>query len=95
MEREKINNHKAVTDEEFEIIDSLYFIISFEDLKSELTWEEIVLKDKLLKLIKKGWVKCLKKGSDEEIEDLRDFEFQYKNYNYLATKEGLLTHNSK
>lgn len=84
-----------MTDEEFQIIDTLYFIISFEDIKSELSCEENVLRDKLLGLIQKGWVKCFKKGSEEELEDLMDFEFQYKNYNYLATKEGLLAHNSK
>jgi hypothetical protein len=84
-----------LTNEEFDLLDNLYFIISFEELKAELGWEEIVLKNRLLELIQKDWVKCLKKGSDDLIEGTSDFEFQYKKYNYLATKEGLLAHNSK
>jgi hypothetical protein len=84
-----------LTNEEFDLLDNLYFVISFEEVQTELEWEEIVLKNKLFELIQKGWVKCFKKGSDDLIEGISDFESQYKNYNYLATKEGLLAHNSK
>jgi hypothetical protein len=84
-----------VTDEEFDLLDSLYFVISFEEIKAELGWQETVLRNMLQSLLKKGWVKCFKKGTDEEIEGISDFESQYQNYNYLATKEGLHAHNSR
>jgi len=84
-----------LTDQEFELLDALYFVASFEELKAELHWEEFVLRDRLLDLYHKGWLKCLNYTKDEEVDDLKDFEFQYKNYHYLASKEGLLAHNSK
>jgi hypothetical protein len=84
-----------VTDEEFELLDSLYFISSFDAIKSELRWQELVLKERLIELIKKGWVKCLETSSDHEIEDMTKFDLNYKNWNYLVTKEGLFAHNSR
>lgn len=84
-----------MTDTEFEILDTLYFLISFEELRIELGFTEEVLKEELIQLIKKCWVKYMEKITDREIDDLKEFEFHYKNYNYLATKEGLFAHNSK
>jgi hypothetical protein len=84
-----------VTDEDFDLIDSLYFISSFDAIKAELRWQEAVLKERLHQLIIKGWVKCLEIGSDIEIEDINNFDLHYKNYNYLVTKEGLFAHNSR
>lgn len=84
-----------MTDIEFEILDSLYFLVSFEELKTELGYSEEILKKELLQLIKKGWVKFMEKITDREIDDLKEFEFHYNEYNYLATKEGLFAHNSK
>jgi hypothetical protein len=46
-------------------------------------------------MIKKGWVRFYKNNTDEILgEDLK-FENNYKNYYYLASKAGLLAHNSK
>lgn len=84
-----------MTNEEFDLLDSLYFISSFDAIKSELSWQEPVLKERLHQLIVKGWVKCLETGSDQEIEDLHNYDLHYKNYNYLVTKEGLFAHNSR
>lgn len=84
-----------MTDQEFDLLDALYFVTGFEELRTELDWEEIVLKDRLIQLIGKGWVKCLKSRSDEEVEDMKDIEIHYKKYHYLATKAGLFAHNSR
>ncbi|MBX9852510.1 MAG: hypothetical protein K2X86_12235 [Cytophagaceae bacterium] len=84
-----------MTDKEFEILDLLYFTVPFEELKKELDWNEADIIEELVKLIKKGWVKCLYKVTEEEVEDLSQFKTEYKNYNYLATKEGLFAHNSR
>jgi DNA-binding Lrp family transcriptional regulator len=83
-----------MTDKEFEILDILYFTVPFEELQNELGWDEETVKSEVYKLIEKGWVKCLAKVSEEEVEDFSRFKNEYKNYNYLATKEGLFAHNS-
>ena len=84
-----------MTDLEFDIMDELYFIISFEELMKNLSMEESELLNALHALIQKGWVKCLEKESDEEPETMDNFKAEFKKYNYLATKAGLLAHNSK
>ncbi|HVD98629.1 MAG TPA: hypothetical protein VNB90_10535 [Cytophagaceae bacterium] len=83
-----------MTDREYEILDALYFTISFEGVKKELQTEETQLRDELLALIEKGWVKCLEKITEKEIE-LALVKNNYKEYNYLASKKGLLAHNSR
>ena len=84
-----------MTDREYEILDALYFTISFESLQKELEAEELKLKDELLSLIEKDWVKCLEKISEEEIEDIELIKVNYKKYNFLASKKGLTLHNSR
>ena len=84
-----------MTDREYEILDALYFTVSFEALKKELETEELKLKEELLALIEKDWVKCLEKISEEEINDLGLIKNNYKNYNFLASKKGLTIHNSR
>ncbi|MDN5202925.1 transporter [Fulvivirgaceae bacterium BMA10] len=83
-----------MSDEEFDILDELYFVLSFEVLVKELDLQEDVIKVLLLSLIKKGWVKCFEAVDREIVVDDTDFEDNYFRYYYLATKEGLLAHNS-
>lgn len=84
-----------MTDLEFEILDELYFVISFEALCKNLQMDESVLKDGLLAVYNKGWLRIFDKESDEDINSLDYFHKNYKKYNYLASKEGLLAHNSR
>ena len=84
-----------MTDREYEILDALYFTISFEVLKKELEAEESELKEELLLLIEKDWVKCLEKISEKEMEDKELVKINYKEYNFLASKKGLMVHNSR
>lgn len=84
-----------MTNLEFEILDELYFVSDFEALMKSVSVDESVLKDELEALLQKGWVKLLEKKSDNEISSLDSYNNNYKNYNYLATKEGLLAHNSR
>ena len=86
-----------MTDLEFDIIDELYFVQSFQTVLNELDIDPLLLKDELKALILKGWVKCFESGASDEIlfsEEL-DFDHHYLKYHYLATKEGLLAHNSR
>jgi hypothetical protein len=84
-----------MNEEEFEVIDQLYFVTSYEDLKNSSNIDEAELLDVLFSLIDKGWVKCFA-GPDEEIAITMDeFKMNYYNYEYLATKQGLLAHNMR
>ena len=83
-----------MSDIEFDVLDELYFVTPFSKLMEELEMAEIELKECLFSLIDKKWVKCFKSMSEELTEDEVDFNGNYKSYAYLATKEGLLAHNS-
>jgi hypothetical protein len=84
-----------MSDLEFDALDELYFVQSYPCLQNTLDWEEQVLKDTLKLLLEKGWIKCLKNASDEVLtEPELHFETEFKTYSYLATKEGLLAHNT-
>lgn len=84
-----------MTDREYEIVDALYFTVSFEYLEKELETEAIQLRDELIALMDKGWVKSMTKISEEEMNDKKELINNYRNYNYLASKAGLLAHNSR
>ena len=83
-----------MTDREFEIMDELYFVQTFDDLLKSTRLSEFELKEGLNQLIDKGWAKCLNSLTVEVAAEVTDFENKYKNYYYLATKAGLLAHNS-
>ena len=82
-----------MTEDEFEVVDELYFVQSYADIKKELHWEDGKLLGILQSLVEKHWVKCLLNPEEEVFEDC-DVENNGKNYFYLATKEGLMIHNT-
>ncbi len=84
-----------MTDSEFDILDELYFVISFIELHQKLSWDELELKQWLSLLLNRGYIKCFINASDELPHEDLDFENNYRNYHYLVTKEGLFAHNSK
>ena len=83
-----------MTDQEFDILDELYFVQTFDALLQSTNLKEGDLKQGLYQLIDKGWVKCLNSLTEEVPNKKPDFNDRYKNYFYLATKAGLLAHNS-
>lgn len=83
-----------MSDIEFDILDELYFIISFHDLLQKLQIEESVLKVELEKMYLKGWLRIMEKKTENPVDNLDSFNKNYKFYNYLASKEGLFAHNS-
>jgi hypothetical protein len=48
-----------MTELEFDVLDELYFIISFDDLNKILGIDESVLKNILFEFIKNEWVSCM------------------------------------
>lgn len=84
-----------MTDHEYEILDELYFVISFEELKQRLTIDESELKQTLNSLLDQEYIKCFSNVSDELPHEDVNFENNYQNYHYLVSKEGLFAHNSR
>ncbi len=84
-----------MTDTEFDVLDELYFVQSFSVLHGQLEIPEAALRETLAQLISKGWVKVLKAHDEEVAPETADFYSRYAGYFYLATKAGLLAHNSR
>lgn len=84
-----------MTDQEFDVLDELYFVQPFDYLMDELSMSVKELKLTLNSLLAQGWIKCLYNMNDEVFEDELDFENQFREYFYLASKAGLLAHNGR
>lgn len=82
---------------EYEILDAIYFVEPFENILAECSAPANIVADVLKQLIHKKYVVAMR--YDEAKEDyVRSFIYDSDNmnaYSYLATKEGLLAHNSK
>ena len=84
-----------MTDLEYDILDELYFVVPFQEVMKELELDELTLKGALKSMLDKGWVKCFLDASEEAVQSGIDFESKYRNYYYLASKQGLLKHNGR
>jgi len=84
-----------MTEQEYQIMDELYFVISFQELQEKLFLDEAELKKSLAALLVRKYVKCFGNVSDEIPPEHIDFENNYWNYHYLASKEGLFAHNTR
>ncbi|MBA9077899.1 MULTISPECIES: hypothetical protein [Rufibacter] len=84
-----------MTDQEFDILDELYFVTSFQELQQKLEMPEGELREALRGLISMNYVKCLFPDQDTEVPyDPGHFEVEGHRYFFLATKAGLLSHNT-
>lgn len=84
-----------MTDEEFDIIDELYFVTAYNDLKVATEFSDDQLRKNLIVMAKKGWVRVYKSVDEEsEIEKL-DLDRDFQSFYYLASKKGLFEHNTK
>ncbi len=84
-----------MTDEEFDVLDELYFIQSFKELMvlTGKSAEELV--PVLQSIHSKGWIKVFENVAGEIPLDTIDFQTLADNNHYfLATKSGLMAHNS-
>jgi hypothetical protein len=86
-----------VTDQEFEVLDELYFVTSFKALITAVGWSSDEVFKPLSEMVEKGWVKCLDPTSEQEVECKSATELRNKveQVLFLATKKGLFEHNSK
>lgn len=85
-----------MNDIEYDIINELYFVTAFRDVANALEISETDLSANLEDLILKGYIKCFYPDPDTEIEyKAEEFFDKCRSYYFLATKEGLLAHNSR
>lgn len=83
-----------MTDDEFDVLDELYFVTSFEQLLEGTEMDSGKLIQVLKEIYQKGWVKIMETVDDEVSKDKLDLDNKADGYFFLATKEGLLAHNS-
>lgn len=84
-----------MTDNEFAIMDELYFVTSYPDLKSTSALTHQELCTALRDLIARGYIKILYPDPDtEHAFDEASFSKNCQDYFYLASKAGLVAHNS-
>ncbi len=80
-----------MSDEEFDVLDELYFVQTYTFLRETLAWEDKRLLDTLTSLVEKGWVKCFTEP-DQECFEAVNLQVVGKELLYLATKKGLMAH---
>ncbi|MBF8965180.1 hypothetical protein I0P70_18170 [Pontibacter sp. FD36] len=84
-----------MTENEFAIMDELYFVTSYADLKSTSALTDEELCAALRDLISKDYIRILYPDPDtEHAYDESKFGKHCQEYFYLATKAGLVVHNS-
>ena len=93
MEGKEIFLTMEMTDQEFDVLDELYFVQPFDFLVSELELDNEEIKTTLRGLLDKKYVKCFSSIDQEVFDQELDFDNKYAEYYYLATKAGLLAHN--
>jgi hypothetical protein len=82
-----------MSDQEFDLLDELYFVQPYSTLQEALGWEDSQLLDTLTLLVDKGWIKCFSAPDQECFDDI-DLHEVGRELLYLATKKGLMAHNT-
>jgi len=82
-----------MSDDEFDLLDELYFVQPYSILQEALGWEDKQLLYTLGLLKEKGWIKCFT-SPDQECFDAINLYEMGKDLLYLATKKGLMAHNT-
>ncbi|MEZ4773413.1 MAG: hypothetical protein R3D00_09530 [Bacteroidia bacterium] len=84
-----------LNDVQFQILDSVYFVESFQNILEESGEQVPVVVDELRTMIDRGWLQVME--FDEAKGDFTRtsiFDTDHlENYHFLATKAGLLKHN--
>ena len=79
-----------MTDDEFNIVDELYFVTSYQGLKEGSELMDETLQTNLVSLVEKGWVRVYKNVDEASEMNAINLQDHFKNYFYLASKKGLL-----
>ena len=85
-----------MTDSEFDILDELYFVASFRDLLQKTGLPAPQLKEGLRSLLEQGLARSFWPDPDTELAyEESSFGAISQDCYYLASKEGLLQHNTR
>ena len=84
-----------MTEGEFVVLDELYFVQSYAELQESTRLQEKELNEVLNAMLAKGWVRCLSNRAGEPVANTQALPGMFRDYYYLATKAGLLAHNSR
>jgi len=85
-----------LSDLERDILNSVYFVEPFENILEEVNLPAPIVADGIKTLIHKKMIVAMR-WDEDKMEYVRSFIYDSDNmkaYSYLATKEGLLAHNS-
>lgn len=83
-----------MTDIEFQILDEVYFLQPYSYLAKTLVLTDSELSAGLLSLLEKGWVRCYISPNEEVDYRHCDYKDNYWSLYFLASKKGLVAHNS-
>ena len=86
---------EELNDNEFDLLDELYFVQSYQELRQALSWSEELLNTVLKSLLQKPYIKFLE-DHDTEIDTKQALQLPssaYQELLFLATKQGLMIHN--
>ena len=78
---------------EYDILDEIYFVQSFESLRNSLDIDRETLIRMLKSMFLKGWIRCYINPSEEIFQRDIDLDSEYGRYLYIASKAGMLAHN--
>lgn len=84
-----------MTDQEFDIIDELYFVTPYKDLKEATGFSDGQLQESLIQLTEKGWVRVYKSVDEESEMKTINLNSDFQTFFYLASKKGLFEHNAQ
>ena len=84
-----------MSEPEYLVLDELYFVQSFDELHAQTGLAPEQLKEVLAGMLQRGWLKCMLSREGEEPAEASRFSSQYTSLYYLATKAGLMAHNSR
>lgn len=85
-----------MTDAEFDILDELYFVTSFRDLTQKTGLSAASLEQHLRSLLEQGLVRSYWPDADTELAyEPTSFGAISRDAFFLASKEGLLQHNTR
>jgi hypothetical protein len=83
-----------MNDLEIDLMDELYFVQSYQEVKNALNWEDENLQTHLLALNQKEFIKILVNHDEEYPHKIVDVNsVPWNELYFLATKKGLLEHN--
>ena len=88
--------HFPVTDPEFNLLDELYFVTPFRTLLEKTGWPAPDLEGQLRNLLEQGLIRSFWPDPDTELAyETTSFGAIARDASYLASKEGLLQHNTR